>query len=366
MLRILDKYVLKETLVTWVAVTGVLLFILISNQFARVLGQAAEGNLPRDAVFVLLGLSTLNYLTILVPIGLFLAVMLALGRLYKDSEMAAIGACGVGPRRLLRPLMMLAGVLAVLLAWLSLSVAPWAANQVHLLKRTARQDAQVTGLEAGRFRAAGDGDAVFYAESIDEDGRLRNVFLQRRDGDVIEVALAASGEQLTDPATGIRSMVLYDGERYEGIPGTLEFEVVRFAEHGIPIRLPPPDTATDDPDVLSTRALLETRDRNSLAELQWRLSIPLSAIVLVLLALPLSRTSPRQGRYGKLALAVLVYILYSNFLGAARVWVEQGTVPTVVGLWWVHLLAAAIALQLMAHQSGGGLIHRLRPRRKAA
>ncbi|MEM9058677.1 MAG: LPS export ABC transporter permease LptF [Pseudomonadota bacterium] len=360
MLRLLDRYVLTETLMTWLAVTGVLLFILISNQFARVLGQAAEGNLPRDAVFLLLGLSTLNYLTILVPVGLFLAVMLALGRLYKDSEMAAIGACGVSPQRLLRPLMLLAGVLAVLLAWLSLSIAPWAANEVHLLKRTAKQDAQVTGLEAGRFRSAGDGRAVFYAEAVDADGRLRNVFLQRRKDDVIEVALAARGEQVTDPDTGVRSMVLYDGERYEGVPGTLEFQVVRFAEHGIPIRLPPPDTESDDPDIVSTAALLAAGDREAMAELQWRLSIPLSAIVLVLLALPLSRTSPRQGRYGKLALAVLVYILYSNFLGAARVWVEQGSVPTVVGLWWVHLLAVGIALQLLAHQGGGGLLNALR------
>ncbi len=347
-------------MLTWLGVTGVLLFILVSNQFARVLGQAAAGNLPRDAVFLLLGLSTLNYLTVLVPIGLFFAVMLALGRLYKDSEMTAISACGVGPRRLLRPLLLLAGVLAVLLAWLSLAVAPWAANEVHLLKRTAKQDAQIGGLEAGRFRSTGDGDAVFYAESIDDDGRLRNVFLQRQKGQVIELALAASGEQLTDPQTGVRSMVLYDGERYEGVPGTVEFQVVRFAEHGIPIRLPPPDTTTDDPDVLSTRALLAKRDTASIAELQWRLSIPLSAIVLVLLALPLSRTSPRQGRYGKLALAVLVYILYSNFLGAARVWVEQGTVPTFIGLWWVHLLAAGIAILLIAHQDGGSILRRAR------
>ncbi len=352
MLRTLDRYILREITLTWAAVTGVLLFILISNQFARILGDAAAGKLPREAVLALLGLTSLNYLTILVPIALFLSVMLALGRLYQDSEMAAINACGVGPRRLFRPVMLVALVLAGLMAWMSFGLSPWAANQIHVLRETAKQDAEIGSLEAGRFRPAVGGDAVFYAESVDADGVLSNLFVQNRRGDTVEVALAARGEQRTDTARGLRSMILFDGRRYEGIPGTVGFRVIEFVEHGIPIRLSPPDLTSDKTELLPSSMLIGSSEPGHIAEFHWRLSVPLAAAVLAFLAVPLSRTTPRQGRYGKLAVAVMVYILYSNLLGAGRVWVEQLEVPPWLGLWWVHGLVLMAAIALLVSQNG--------------
>jgi lipopolysaccharide export system permease protein len=351
MTRILDRYLLREVLAASFAVTLVLMLILMCYRFARVLGEAAAGELPRDAVLTLLGLTSVYYLLILAPFGLFLGVMLALGRLYRDSEMTAISACGIGPVRLLRPLLMLAALVAALLAWLALDIAPWAAGQALLTKRLAQRDAEIGILEAGRFKSADDGNIVFYAERVTEDGALENVFIQRRVGDVVQVALAARGEQRRDASTGERTMVLYDGQRLEGIPGTTDFRLLSFAEHGIPIRTSELPSVEDDPSTRATAELLGSPDVPALAELQWRLSTPIAAILLTILAVPLAKANPRQGRYSKLLVAVLAYVFYVNLLGAARVWLEQGRTPPVFGLWWVHVLVLALALLLLLVQN---------------
>lgn len=345
MFATLDRYLLREILYTLLAVTGVLLFILLSNQFARVLGEAAAGRLPRDAVFQLLGLTSLQYLTILVPVSLFLAAMLSFGRLYKDSEMSAIMACGVGPARLYRPLMLVALAAAGLLSWLSLDLAPWSAETADVLRKTAQRDAELGSLEAGRFRSTAGGDTVFYAESVTADGMMANVFIQRQIGTEVQVAVAERGQLVRDQSQPF--FVLLDGRRYEGVPGSSAFRIIEFREHGIPIELAPPASASDDAELMPTSALLGSDRRADQAELQWRLSVPISALMLALLALPLSKTNPRQGRYGKLAVAILVYVVYSNLLGAARVWLERGLLPPAVGLWWVHGLVLAVALLLL-------------------
>jgi lipopolysaccharide export system permease protein len=302
-------------------------------------------------VVTLLGLTSVYYLLIIAPFGLFLGVMLALGRLYRDSEMTAISACGIGPVRLLRPLLMLAGLVAALLAWLALDVAPWAAQQALLTKRLAQRAAEIGILEPGRFKSADDGNIVFYAERVAENGTLENVFIQRRVGDVVQVAVAARGEQRHDAQTGERTMVLYDGQRLEGIPGTTDFRLLAFAEHGIPIRTSELPATDDDPATRTTAELLAAGDIESFAELQWRLSTPIAVVLLAMLAVPLAKANPRQGRYSKLLVAVLCYVLYANLLGAARVWLEQGRSPPALGLWWVHVVLLALALLLLFAQN---------------
>src|SRR6056297_1587008 len=239
-MKILDRYVLREAARTWAAVTAVLLFILLSNQFARVLGDAAKDKLPRDAVFSVIGLTALQYLTILIPFGLFLAIMLALARLYRDSEMPAMMACRMGPGSLYRPLAWLAVPLALLVGWLSLDLGPQALREVQRIDAAAERRVDLSAIEPGRFTSAGQGDAVIYAERVDRDGSLTNVFLQRRSGGALEVVLAEKGSQRSSADPGTRYIVLENGRRYEGRPGEHQFRIVEFAEHGIPYKVPAP------------------------------------------------------------------------------------------------------------------------------
>ena len=217
MLTRLDRYLLREAAVTFTAVTGVLLVILLSNQLARILGQAAQADLSGRIVLVLVGLTTLQQLTILLPVGLFLGIVLALGRLYHESEMTAVGACGIGPLAIYRPVVLLAVVVAVVLALLSFRVVPAAGARAQQIRIEALRVAQFGALEPGRFRSFAGGDAVFYAERIDRAGKLYGVFVQRRSEDRIELAVAKRAEQRGAGQTE-QEFVLYDGRRYEGVP----------------------------------------------------------------------------------------------------------------------------------------------------
>jgi lipopolysaccharide export system permease protein len=353
MFGVIGRYVFREVFTAWLVVTLVLLFILLTNQFAQVLGDAAANRLPREAVFIVLGLTTLQFLNVLAPIGLFLGILLALARLNRDGEMPALMACGVGPGRLLRPLALLTLPLGLALCWLSLVQGPQAAQQVQAVKRAARAELQLGVLESGRFASPDGGDTVIYAQGVDEAaGTIRDVFIQRRDGERVAVILAARGERLRDEKRGLQTFVLYDGRRYEGIPGEQNFRIVEFAEHGIPINLEEADDDESAIEAMPTSELLGSAAVDRQAELQWRLAAPVSVFVLMFLAVPLSRSQPRQGRYARVAVGVLVYLLYSNLLAVARVWMESGVVPPWLGLWWVHAIIAGGALVLLLRQSG--------------
>lgn len=362
MIRLLDRYILREVALTWVGVTGVLLVILVTNQLARVLERAAEQQFPREVVLSLIGFSSLQNLTVLIPIGLLLAIVLAFGRLYHESEMAAVHACGVGLGRLYLPVMALTVVLAGFLGWLSLSLAPSAAQRVQELRAFALRDAQFGNLEPGRFRAIGGSGAVLYASAADADGTLRDVFVKRSRGDRLEVALARRARHFVSEDGTIHTLVLEDGRRYEGIPGRPDFRITRFREHGIPVRLTDARLSSDDLELVPTSTLLGSPDPAKRAELQWRVSMPIMAFVLTMLAVPLSRLRPRQGRYARVGLAILIYFLYSNLLSAAKVWVARDTLPPALGLWWVHLSLITLALLVIFRRALWQSLRRASPR----
>lgn len=356
MRRILDRYIFREIASTWLGVTMVLLLILLTNQFARVLGDVAKGSLPRDAAFVVIALSATQYLTILVPIGLFLAVMLALGRLYKDSELPAMMACRVGPGGIYRPLLWLLVPLTLGVAWLSVDMAPRALRAVDRIGAEAAREADLASIEPGRFTQVGSGEAVVYGERVSAAGLMENVFLERQvDNDTIEVVVAKSGEQIDSDDPDVRFLVLREGRRYEGVPGTSRFRVVEFVEHGIPYRLPSLGPPEPTPRAMSIVDLIRAGGLEHIAEIQFRVGIPLATILLAILAVPLSRTQPRSGRYGRLAVGLLVFIIYFNMLSAARAWIEQGTLSPLLGLWWVHGVALGLGLTMLAVQNS---IHR--------
>jgi lipopolysaccharide export system permease protein len=355
-LRTLDRYLLKEVAETWLAVTGVLLVILLSNQLARVLSQAAANDFPRDVVFALLGLTSAGYLTVIAPIGFFLAIMLGLGRMYHESEMAAIQSCGVGPAGLYRPIGYLGIFITALLIWLSFWAIPAASARAQQIRTEALQNAQFGLLEPGRFRTFGGGNVVFYAERVDDNGILHNVnvFVDRTqdpesDG-TLEVWVATRAEQ-RGAGQADQMFVLYDGEHYKGVPGRGDWQITHFAEGGYPIRLGEIGGRAGKAGMKSTGELLQSSDPRDRAELQWRISTPLMALILMLIAVPLARLRPRQGRFGRIGIAILVYFIYWQLLAAARTWVEGGSVPEWVGLWWVHGVALVLGLWLLSREA---------------
>jgi len=357
--RILDRYILREIISSWLLVTGVLLAILLTNQLARVLQRAADNQYPREVVLQLIGLGVLGNLGIVVPIGLLLGIVLALGRLYHDSEMTAAHACGVGQARIYGPIIAFALVVAAGQLWISTSLAPSAFAKTSALRTAALRAGQFAPVSPGRFRTFGGGDAVVYAEGVNADGTLSKVFVEREQRGKVEVALAERARHEVAPDGLTHTITLYNGERFEGLPGSPKFRIMRFGEHMIPVQMPLPEDAAARPDAMPLARLLESSDLKSIAELNWRFSLPLMAIVLAVIAVPVSRLRPRQGRYARVWLAILLYFLYSNLISAGKVWIERGVTPARLGLWWTHaLIILLVLLSLWMPAAIGRVRHR--------
>jgi lipopolysaccharide export system permease protein len=352
---IIDRYILKEILYTLLVVLFVLLVIFLSNRLIRFLADASAGDLAGQFVLTMLAMKALEGLVVILPLGLFVAILLGLSRMYKDSEMVALSACGVSVRRIYRSVIALALVVAAIVGVIAFYVAPWAEEQSYRMRDA--QDAQplLSGVIPGRFaESAGTGGGVLYFERADGDV-MYDVFIQQhRRGE--EIVLSAQRGRRWHDEFGAEYLLLLDGYRYEGIPGNADFKIIRFEQHAV--RIEPKDAAPAlrKQRARPTRELIGSDDAVAIAELQWRASMPLSVLFLSLLAVPLSRTSPRQGKYSRLFVAVLIYLIYSNLLGVANTWLAQGRLAPLLGMWWVHLAVLLGTWLMFVRQYGLGWV----------
>ncbi|HEX7381650.1 MAG TPA: LPS export ABC transporter permease LptF [Nevskiaceae bacterium] len=360
---ILSRYLLREVLATWLAITFVLLAILIASRFASALNFAAKGAIPKDLLLSIVGLSSLRYLVILMPVSLLLAILRSLGRMYSENEMAAMAGCGVGPLRIYRPVMLFAVLVAILTAILALQVGPWAGRQADYLLRNSQRLLRSGPFDPGQFKLLPNDRAVFYTSKLSADGtQLGDVFAQTeaRDG-VTDTVVARSGDQHLDAATGVRQITLHDGYRYLGQAGHAGYDVVRFKQLQMRILPSPLVSPAVSHQFKTTSALLAAHDPVDQAELQARMALPLSVLILALLAIPLSHLRPRQGHYSKIVLGMIIYLLYANLVSVAQKWIGKGELSPDLGLWWIHAIVLAGALGLIAVRGGWLRRRHLRP-----
>lgn len=348
-LNLIDRYIFREAFVSTIVVVAVLLLIFMSSQFAGTLGDAAAGLLPRETVFRVFWLQFLQYLAFLAPFGLMLGILLALARLNRDSEMAALSACGIGPGRLLVPIGTLAVLFTAVISWLSFVESPNATREIELIRYEAKEQLVDGAFAPGRV-ASVDGGSTDVRVGGAVGTQLTDIFIHRQTDDRIEVVVAKEGQKIEDETGGV-ALQLRDGTRYEGIPGDNQFRIVEFEIHGFPIEL---ESEEFEPslEALSTVELWQRADGEAMAEMQWRAAIPLSMLALTLLTIPLGKSSPREGKYARVGAGLLIYIIYANTLSIAKVWVERGDVPGWLGTWWVHLAVIVFAIAMLARQSG--------------
>ncbi len=347
---IIERYLLREAGYTFLGVGLLLTLIQMSTVFVRILADTAEGKYPVGIVMELFFYRGVGNLVFILPLSFFLGILLALGRPYKDSEMTALVACGVGPKRVYRAIGGLSVVVAMLMGALALWFAPWAEEQVHLVIDEAQASSQIEGLEAGRFNKSESGEYLVYMEEIGDQGRrLENVFgyAKVQEQQRPNLLTSESGYQTVRGPEGDRYLVFVDGYRYEGDPADEDFQIIEFGEHGVLIRERPVVASERRRRAVPSGELWESENPSDMAELQWRISVPISAVLFGFLAVPLARTSPRQGRYGKLFFAIVIYIAYNNLLTVARASLREGEYGPEVGLWWVHLLVVALVLALV-------------------
>jgi len=348
---IIDRYIVREVVTTWLAVTFVLLIVVTSVEVVQFLKWFLQGELTTTTVLPLFINSQLKVLVLLIPVSLFLGVLLALSRLYMDSEMTAMMSGGIGPRQWFRSMLMVALPISLIVLVMMLYMRPWVALQRADINAQIRNVSIISTFAPGRFNRSPEGEAVIYMEEFSKDGKTMSNIFQRfnMDGST-HVDLANSARNVTYD-NGLDYILFENGSHYIGVPGDSDYRIIDYAEYGVVVPAPKDRNYPLRVQALSTRELWKSDDPEHKAELDWRITLPVSTLIIVMMALPLSQTTPRGGRYSKLALGILLYLIYSNLLGVGKAWIAKGIVPFWIGTSWVHVLGV-ITLYVLLRYSG--------------
>lgn len=351
---ILFRYLAKEIFISMLAVSSVLLLIVMSSRFVKYLAEAASGDLAPEVVLSIMAYRLPSFLELVLPLGLFIAILLSYGRLYVESEMTVMSSCGVSTRRLALYTLVPALMVAALVAYLSMVASPVGIAKVQDVFDDAKNSSGLETLVAGRFRVDIRSGRVSYIEKLTGDRRMmKEVFSAQQSrgkgGNIdLTVIFAEQGEIRTNKEQNARYLVLDNGYRYIGQPGGLDFQITHFQHYGQLVKEPKErSNSYKKTDARSTQWLLQSDRLEDKATLQWRISLAVLVPIIALIALALSKTDHRRGRYVKMLPAFIIYIVYLISLSAARNGIENEKLSVDWGMWWVHFLFLAFALLLL-------------------
>ncbi len=362
----LDRYLLSELAQSTFATLVVLLVVSVGGVITDVLKDIASGRLPAGLMLSQLGLVLLSWLPLILPLALMLGMMLGIGRLYRDSEMPVIHAMGVGPVRLLRPVMALVLPVVVIVALCSLWLGPTAERISRQMINEANRNLVISGLSPGSFTEIPGGGGVVYVGSMSGDGtRFQRIFIYRQNEGRLDVTTANTGS-LSVEDDGERYLTLDNGFQVEGpVDGGKDYRLMRYASNDV--RLPAGKERYDpnDPRTMPTLELLGDPRRASIAQLHGRLAPPLLTLAFALLAVPLARSTPRQARFGGAMMGFFAYLIGMNLMQVGQGWLASGRIPPALGLWWLVLPLLAVGVWMYV-KDGAIAIPRLRLRKGAA
>lgn len=312
--------------------------ILLTTQLIRLLGQAAGGKIASEDVVALLSFGAINYLPTVLSLTLFVSVLMTLSRSYRDSEMAIWFSAGVPLTAWVRPVMAFAAPLVVIIGVLSLLLSPWALTKSAEYRQRMDQRDDVSRVSPGAFQESTQAERVFFVEGhVGDRGGVKNVFISSVQHGRLGIVAAAEGHAETMP-NGDRFLVLERGRRYEGAPGAADYRVMEFDRYGVRIETRESRGIEQTQKNMAVWELVRQPTPVNLGELLWRVGIPISALNLALLAIPLSFVNPRAGRTNNLIFALLTFMIYSNLVSVSQAWVSQGKLPFEIGVWAVHVL----------------------------
>lgn len=327
-----------------IAVFVALFAILVTTVLIRLLGQAAGGSVPSEAVVALIGFGALAQLPIVLSLTLFIAVLMTLSRTYRDSEMVVWFASGVPLTQWIRPVLRFAVPVVAVIAGMTFLLAPWAQYKSVEYKARLNSQDDATRVAPGVFRESAGAQRVFFVEvGAGADGRVRNVFVSTMQQGKLGVMVAEEGFVEIRP-DGQRFVVLERGRRYEGSPGSPDYSVMRFERYSVRLESQAVTALPTKTRMLPTKTLIETRSAEDLGELSSRLGLPLAALILALMAIPLSYVNPRAGRTNNLIMAVLIYLIYSNMISVTQSWIGHGKVGFITGMLAPHAVMVLILI----------------------
>ena len=346
---VLNRTIAADLLKTLLSVWSIIVVIIVSREFIRVLDKAIEGRVSSETLLTLLGLKTVTISISLLPVALFMAVLMVLGRMYRDQEMSAIASAGGGASALYHAVFLMVLPLSLMTCGLSLYAAPWAEAATTRLMQQDAASADLRGIAAGKFSEYSHGDLILYVENISDDKTLHHVFVQNRQQGIPAVINAKSA-RLRELPEGFY-IIFEQGERAQGQPGRLDYIVETFDEYAV--RLDEKDTVVNlKRPAVPTSALWASHNLGDIAELQRRLSVPAALLLLSFIGVPLAHRHPRGGIYGSLLIGFLVYFSYGNLTRLSQVWVSNGAIPVWLGGIGVPLLLLIIGFILLGNWYG--------------
>lgn len=349
---IIFRYLMGEVFKSQLAVFVILMTIILSQRFVKILADASEGDIPGQLVLSIVALKLPQLAVIILPLSVFIGILVAYGRIYADSEMTVLHATGISEWYVTRLTLILSVVMAILAGAITLYVSPWATEQEYRLMEKADSSAGLFSLVPGRFQHTSNEKAVVFVQDIGRrDGKLSRVFVAqnsaRDDGQGNSVVYAQAG-QVTEDASGAQSLQLEQGRRYAGSVNSPAYEITEFDSYQIQIREQEVEQRRRKLSSLPTDELRKLENNTeAVAEWHWRIAIPLSIPLLTLIAVPLSRVNPRQGKFGRLLPALLLYLGYYALLIIARSALEDGKIPAQLGMWWLHLAVLLLGMVLI-------------------
>jgi len=345
---IIQKYLSKQVQKTSISIIVVLLSIVTSNQYIMLLSKAVQGKIIKEGIFDILLLSMPTLIGILLPVALFLGIILVISRMYADSEMVIFNSNGIGPLNILNFIKWPILVFSILAAAVNLYLNPKVMYYKDVFKSKYQAIAKLNHLPVGEFLSFVNGKYVIYiSNKVNDDKELENIFLVEESTDSLILSKKAGFKK---GENNEKILVLYDGVRYHSISDKNGLNIIEFKQHGFVLPKIQVSNSLDKKEK-STVQLFNSNDIEDKLELQWRISFVLAPIILAILAIPLSKVNPRQGKFTKIIPAILIFITYYSLLASSIDWVEAGYIPLVIGLWWVHILFIFAAIILWRKQS---------------
>ena len=351
-LKIIDRLFITQLSKMMLGVMTVLSVILLSQRLVRLLSKVTAGELSTDAVLSLIMFNMMLLIIKIIPVALFLSVLLVLGRMYRDQEMTALFSAGVGLTQIYRSIFIVVAPLFALMLYLALVATPDLMQAIERVKTSDQANVDIRGITDGRFNEYSRGDLVFYVEKITDDNKMLNVFIQNRQHGKLGITSSKSGELRVDPTTGDRFIILHEGNRYEGVPGQADYTITKFKEYGVVVAEKSTAQLSFGVKEKPTGELMKMKSPRAQSELQKRWSLALAIITFALLAVPISRVSPRAGMYGNLLTALLIYIVFENLMSLSHSWLVKGVTPPWVGVWWVHVVLLGLSAVMVIRLHG--------------
>ena len=358
------KSLVHELIFTAVAAFVILLGIITAQRSGLLVSVAARGAMPNDAILTMLGLNLVQYLPMILSLTLFLAVLMTLSRWHRDSEMVVWFSSGLSITSWIKPVLSFALPVIAVIAVLSLLVMPWATQKINTYTAQLESRDELSTINPGVFKESSGADRVYFIERFDELGNVvKNIFVQSTQHQKVGVMVANNGHREVQK-NGDSFLVMQQGRRYETAPkiednseikssskntkiaSNAEITTTEFERYAVRVKTKEVKEKPLNVQGKNTTDLIKGQSAVFSGELQRRISLPIAALVLVLLAIPISFVDPRAGRSLNIALALFIYFIYYNLMNIMQAWVTQGKLNQLIGLWPVHLLFLILTVYL--------------------